>query len=140
MVAAVAAPPARRSSGRRQVEIVAIVLFVVGGIWAIQALGSKIDPMLAACTMNGFGAGECTFTNRGFVPQRMCGHVTVTESYGSSSADSPPLCTGFVWPKSSAQQSFVVSETRKMCSAKKDPFGLASTWSEACSFTFVNTD
>ena len=94
------------------------VLFVIGGLFAIWEVARHIDPLAPECIMNGLGAGHCTFTNKGVVPDRVCGTVVLT---GPSSAErrSTAFCSGFVWPGSSAQVNFDIVDTSRSAASSR---------------------
>lgn len=94
-----------------------------------------VDPqMWTSCPMNGFGSGECTFTNRGIVPDRVCGKVTVKRTMNGETASTPTICSGWLLPSSSVQISFVLPDTRSVCAT---PYYSHQEWSDVCKFGFA---
>ena len=117
----------QRRSG--SVAIWAIILVIgatgfyfVGTIFSASAMPS--------CTMNGLGSGSCAFTNTDPAPWSICGHVVVHATGSSRERESPPICSGFIWPRSTTNVNFSVSEVHDLCAAS------GQRWADVCSFSF----
>lgn len=80
------------------------------------------------CTMNGFGQGSCSFTNKGDAKGAVCGHIEVSD--GEKSEESSDFCSGEVGKQSTSKVDFSVPGVRTLCAG-------GGSWIENCDFTFV---
>lgn len=80
------------------------------------------------CVMNGFGQGNCAFTNTGKTAGAVCGVIKVI---GPGTAESSKFCSGQVQPMSTEKVDFTIPEVDELCDN-----GFES-WTEKCDFTFV---
>lgn len=86
-------------------------------------------PIIAeSCVMNGYGKGECSFTNTGKTAGAVCGQIHVQ---GPGIAMSDPFCSGQVAPMSTTKIDFNIPAVDELCDN-----GFES-WTEKCSFDFV---
>jgi hypothetical protein len=131
----VRAAPARPKVGQ--------AFFIVGGsTLALFAFGVLCLALLRAvwqvpvtweCTMNGYGTGQCTFTNPSphLFSSSACGYVGVSR-VGSSIGQSAVFCSGDVAPHSTTQVSFSIPAVSDGCGTTN-----GSPWTKVCSFDFV---
>jgi hypothetical protein len=91
------------------------------------------------CVMNGFGKGECSFTNTGDAPGAQCGRIYVQRLYTSTSDPKRPdlasstFCSGEVAPSSTARVEFTIPDVSTHCEPKHP----TAKWSSMCSFEFT---
>jgi hypothetical protein len=79
-----------------------IVLVLLAAVWFVPSL--QIGQNLSAnCQVNGFGSGQCQFTNTGWTPGTQCVVVKLSNTHGGSAA-SGPVCSGAVWPNDSVSK------------------------------------
>lgn len=83
-----------------------------------------------SCRMNGFGKGECSFTNTGTGTGDVCGKIRVSRN-GGGSEESDLFCSGQVEKRSTKSVDFMVTGVSRLCDA---PAG--KDWRDVCSFTF----
>ena len=83
------------------------------------------------CVMNGFGMGNCTFTNTGKTTGAVCGVIQVN---GPGQVHSGKFCSGQVEPQSTEKVEFHIPQVDQLCDN-----GFAS-WMEKCDFTFLRDD
>lgn len=91
----------------------------------------KVEP---SCTMNGFGAGACSFTNTGTSAGSVCGRVVVRRSGQTDKAESALFCSGEVGKRSTTKVDFTIPGVSDLCGT---PNPLAQKWSDVCSFGFT---
>jgi len=97
-----------------------------------KAKDVKITP---SCTMNGFGKGQCQFTNKGEDAGSVCGQVNVVDAINLETVkiSSASSCSGEVKPRSSVTVPFSIPGVRGVCS--KTSYGSkAASWTDVCSF------
>jgi hypothetical protein len=82
----------------------------------------------AACIMNGFGEGNCKFTNTGKTAGPQCGYIEVR---GPGVAKSEQFCSGLVQPYTTNKVEFSIPEVRELCSNGFED------WTKKCPFNFV---
>jgi len=121
-------PSPRRSRKARIIVGVSALVIIVG-----YGVANYFTDVWPSCTMNGFGMGECTFTNQGFVPSRICGKIVVRQTIRDEATDTAAFCSGLVWPNSSVQVSFVVPGAQSLCATAYDS---GKHWGDVCSFGF----
>ena len=80
------------------------------------------------CIMNGYGQGNCSFTNIGRTTGALCGVIQVD---GPGTLNSSKFCSGPVQPQSTVKVEFYIPEVDELCDN-----GFES-WTEKCSFGFV---
>lgn len=86
-----------------------------------------------SCTMNGFGQGECSFTNTGTAVGSVCGKVIVRKKKGETeTAESSVFCSGEVGKQSTTKVEFKIPAVNAMCSG--------GNWQENCGFVFKAND
>ena len=96
---------------------------------AAAALAYANRPILDKdCTMNGYGAGSCSFTNTGKTAGAMCGRIVV---YGPGIHAGGKFCSGMVQPMSTVKVDFSEPAVDKLC----DP-DYGQKWTDVCSFSF----
>lgn len=95
------------------------------------------------CTMNGFGAGECRFTNKGDGKGAVCGHIEVKQVGRAKFADPFPqksgeFCSGEVAPKSTETVGFQVTGLDFFCRTddQAPEYWAPKKWSDVCAFGF----
>jgi hypothetical protein len=81
-----------------------------------------------SCVMNGWGQGECSFTNSGKTAGAKCGTINVQ---GPGMAQSDKFCSGMVEPMSTEKVEFKIPAVNELCDN-----GFES-WTKKCDFTFV---
>ena len=97
---------------------------------AAAALAYANRPILDKdCTMNGYGAGSCSFTNTGKTAGAMCGRIVVN---GPGTHTGSKFCSGMVEPMSTTKVEFSEPAVDKLC----DP-DYGQSWTDVCSFSFV---
>lgn len=70
-----------------------------------------------SCSINGYGSGECTFTNTGNASGKVCGKVKLvnTVSYWKKPIYSETICSGKVEESSSVAVSVHLSGASDLC-------------------------
>jgi len=81
-----------------------------------------------ACVMNGYGKGDCKFTNTGKTAGAQCGHIEV---YGPGTAKSEQFCSGLVGSYSTNKVDFDIPAVNELCDN-----GFES-WTKKCTFNFI---
>jgi hypothetical protein len=121
---------------------VALIGAIVGGILLnnhLQAEKSRKAAELAyanrpiveaSCTMNGYGAGECNFTNSGKTAGAKCGTINVN---GPGVVQSDKFCSGQVAPMSTEKVEFKIPAVDELCDNGFDD------WRDKCDFNFVES-
>ena len=110
-------------------------LFGVWAVFALLSVGCGKPRIENDCTMNGFGAGDCNFTNTGTAPGSVCGKVVVQKKKGAASLDSAKFCSGEVGKRSTTKVEFKVPGVGAMC-IQND----GTKWSDVCEFSFQSDD
>ena len=88
-------------------------------------------PIIAeSCTMNGWGVGECNFTNTGKTAGAKCGVINVQ---GPGVVQSDKFCSGMVEPMSTEKVEFKIPAVDELCDN-----GFQS-WTEKCNFDFFES-
>lgn len=100
---------------------------MLGGALAVDAIRGRVD-IAESATMNGWGRGTATFTNRGSRAGSLCGHVYVMCGRGSRSSAS--FCSGTVAPNETKHVDFSVPGTDRIGSNDRD-------WRDDCTFEFI---
>lgn len=95
----------------------------------ISLLGCGTPHIEQACTMNGIGHGECSFTNTGTAEGTRCGHIMVTHFAPYKTKDSSLFCSGPVAANSTKTVQFQVP-LNGMC------FAMGQKWTDICTFEF----
>lgn len=123
-----------------------ITIALIGTLSGVLAIGGAIklknahDQKIAfenrpiidqECVMNGFGQGNCSFTNTGKSSGSACGIIQV---YGPVSLSSGTFCSGKVDPQSTVKVEFSIPQVNIACD---DGY---SKWSDICSFNFILND
>ena len=118
------------NTGRRAVYVLVglpVVWIVWVAIWlAVDAIRGHAD-IVQDSTMNGWGRGTSTFTNRGSRAGSVCGHVYVTCGRGSRSSAS--FCSGTVAPNETKRVEFSVPGMDRIGTYGRD-------WRDDCEFEF----
>ena len=83
----------------------------------------------ASCVMNGYGKGDCSFTNTGKTPGAKCGNIHVD---GPGTVFSDKFCSGQVQPQSTTKVEFNIPAVDKLCDNGFGP------WTDKCNFSFVD--
>ena len=83
------------------------------------------------CVMNGFGEGNCTFTNTGKTTGAKCGGIAVQ---GPGIVTSELFCSGQVPPMTTNKVEFSIPAVNELCDSSYKP------WHEVCGFTFVEKE
>lgn len=102
-------------------------------VCALLSLGGGCgSPHLESnCTMNGLGAGECSFTNTGTASGSMCGRIAVARNDGRAGrASSATFCSGEVAARSTTKVEFTIPEVRSLCATA----GTGKKWGDVCTF------
>lgn len=116
----------RAQSAEVRQAIVGISLLVVL-VSAFLAVHGSPD-IVENATMNGWGHGTATFTNRGSRVGSVCGHVVVRCGRGSRSSAS--FCSGSVTPNETKRVEFSVTDMDRIGSYVRD-------WRDDCEFDFI---
>ena len=118
---------------KQSVATLIVLLVILGGVLLFGAsmVGAYQPKITQECTMNGFGAGDCRFTNTGQRSGSACGNITVDRNVGAASESSAVFCSGDVARNSTTSVAFVVIGVNKMCASTERP------WTEVCSFRFI---
>ncbi len=82
--------------------------------------------------MNGFGNGDCSFTNTGRSAGSVCGVIEVSSILGGK-IRSNSFCSGNVQSRSTAKVEFSIPSVDSHCSGELP-------WNSMCSFDFVASD
>jgi hypothetical protein len=80
-----------------------------------------------SCTMNGYGQGECNFTNSGKSTGAKCGTINVQ---GPGVVQSDKFCSGMVQPMSTEKVEFKIPAVDELCDNGFED------WRDKCSFDF----
>ncbi len=99
-------------------------------------IGCGTPNMEVQCSMNGFGQGECSFTNTGTGAGALCGTVDVgSTAIGKTELiQSSKFCSGQVEPSTTKRVEFTVPNVRDHCSDGE------KAWNEVCDFVFRSDD
>jgi len=97
-------------------------------IAAAEAYAKRPIIEAPACVMNGYGKGDCSFTNTGKTAGAQCGYISVQ---GPGVVTSDQFCSGSVQPYSTTKVEFDIPAVNDLCDN-----GFES-WTEKCEFTFV---
>jgi hypothetical protein len=81
-----------------------------------------------ACIMDGYGKGNCDFTNTGKTAGAICGVIQVN---GPGIANSNKFCSGMVAPMSTTKVEFNIPAVDQLCD---NGF---NDWRDKCDFSFV---
>jgi hypothetical protein len=84
----------------------------------------------ASCTMNGYGQGECSFTNSGKTAGAKCGTINVQ---GPGVVQSDKFCSGMVGPMSTEKVEFKIPQVDELCDNGFED------WRDKCSFDFYES-
>ena len=84
----------------------------------------------ASCTMNGYGQGECNFTNSGKTAGAKCGTINVQ---GPGVVQSDKFCSGMVQPMSTEKVEFKIPAVDELCDNGFDD------WRDKCNFDFYES-
>jgi hypothetical protein len=95
---------------------------------AAEAYANRPIISTPACVMNGYGKGDCKFTNTGKTAGAQCGYIEVK---GPGVAKSEQFCSGSVQPYSTNSVEFNVVEVNELCDN-----GFES-WTKKCEFSFI---
>jgi hypothetical protein len=89
----------------------------------------KVD-LTYSCVMNGYGNGQCTFTNaQDSGTGSKCGKIKVVRRDGSNSVESEVFCSGKVEASSSRKVEFSIPSVNALC--END-----GPWNHVCAFEF----
>lgn len=128
---------------RHSLEFASFPAVMFTASFLLASLTACGDPNIEAeCVMNGFGKGECSFTNTGDAPGAQCGRIYVQRRYTSTSDPKRPdvtsstFCSGEVAPSSTAKVEFNVPDVSTHCEPKHP----TAKWSSMCSFEFKLND
>lgn len=102
-------------------------MVIYGAVLVVDAVRGHADIDQNA-TMNGWGRGTSTFTNRGSRAGSVCGHVFVTCGRGSRSSAS--FCSGSVAPNETKRVEFSVPGMDRIGTYGRD-------WRDDCGFEFI---
>jgi hypothetical protein len=80
-----------------------------------------------SCLMDGYGSGECSFTNSGKTAGAKCGTINVE---GPGVVQSDKFCSGMVQPMSTEKVEFKIPAVDELCDNGFDD------WRDKCSFDF----
>lgn len=102
------------------------VVLVVGpaAAWVFGGFGVDIE---RRCKVNGFGDGNCEFSNRGWSPGKACVTVVVRSKKGTD-AGSSTACSDWMWPGGSSKKDVLVDGVLKACA----PAAIDRSWTDAC--------
>jgi len=88
----------------------------------------------AHCTMNGYGNGKCSFTNKGGAGSQ-CIKVTVFKvSNTNQNLKSSTICSGNVGTRETKSKDFSIPGVNDLCSESGTP------WTKVCAFSVKNDD
>ena len=119
---------------------IALIAAIVGGTVAYnnhKAAEAKKAAELAyaqrpivdsSCVMNGYGKGDCSFTNTGKTAGAQCGNIHVE---GPGAVFSDKFCSGQVQPQSTTKVDFNIPAVNDLCDNGFNP------WTDKCSFSFI---
>ncbi len=111
-----------------RILLILCVVAVVGGC-------GKAD-IEAQCTLNGFGAGSCSFTNTGNGKGAICGKIVLTRTDGGEArGESNRFCSGQVEQSSTTKVEFSMPDVRDVCDHTSD-----QKWTQVCEFEFRRDD
>ena len=82
----------------------------------------------ASCLMDGYGKGECSFTNSGKTAGAKCGVINVQ---GPGVVQSDKFCSGMVQPMSTEKVEFKIPAVDELCDNGFED------WRDKCGFDFV---
>ena len=81
------------------------------------------------CTMNGYGSGKCSFTNKGTGTGATCVKIKVyVEKDLKKNLNSSTICSGKVGVKETKNKEFSIPGVNDLCT------GYGVPWSKACAF------
>lgn len=97
----------------RGVGVAVLLALAGGGAWYV--LGSDHHENLSSdCSVNGFGFGTCSFTNKGVLDASVCGSVVVRNLRSGKSARSSEFCSGVIERRTTKSVDFRV-DIRSHC-------------------------
>ena len=109
------------------------------GLFSIILVGCGEAQIVAECTMNGFGHGQCSFSNVGTARGAGCGKGVAYRIQGEPAnwddgmiIYGPILCTGDLTPSSTTQQVFSIPQTSLLCIDHN-----RDVWTHNCEFQYV---
>jgi len=97
-------------------------------IAAAEAYANRPIIEAPACVMNGYGKGDCSFTNTGKTAGAQCGYISVQ---GPGVVTSDQFCSGSVQPYSTTKVEFDIPAVNELCDNGFEK------WTEKCSFDFI---
>lgn len=103
---------------------VPLVAVLLGGASVVRGSPDIRDD----ATMNGWGHGTATFTNRGRREGALCGHIFVV--CGRGSRGSGTFCSGTVGPNETKRVEFTVPDMSQIITYGRN-------WRDDCSFDFI---
>jgi len=105
----------------------------LGAVTVFLVVGCGKPHVEQTCTMNGFGQGECSFTNTGTAAGSVCGKVVVQKKRDATeTSESSVFCSGEVGKQSTTKVDFKIPSVNTMCSG--------GPWQENCEFSFKSND
>jgi hypothetical protein len=98
----------------------------------VATAGCGKSSIAEECTMNGFGQGSCSFTNKGSAAGAVCGRIALRNSGTQAVERGAPFCSGEVAKMTTTKVEFSLPAVRTLC--KSDDGG---AWSDVCAFRFI---
>jgi hypothetical protein len=109
-----------------------LLVLVLFALCAVACGKAKIEQN---CTMNGMGAGACSFTNTGDGEGAVCGTILVVRVDGvEGMARSNKFCSGKVGESSTTKVEFSIPDVRTVCG------GGGASWNDVCEFAFLDDE
>lgn len=107
--------------------------YLFGVATVFLAVGCGKPNVEQTCTMNGFGSGECSFTNTGTAAGSVCGKIIVQKKGDETeTSESSVFCSGEVGKQSTTKVEFKIPGVSTMCSG--------GNWQNNCDFVFKAND
>jgi hypothetical protein len=90
--------------------------------------------ILASCTMNGMGKGDCDFLNEGAASGAQYITIILKNSRTGKAMNSAPIYSGLVQARDIRERKFSMPGVDDFCTAD---FNRGESWLDVCSFTIV---
>jgi len=111
-------------------------IVVMVALFGLMGCDKKKDTasLTYSCTMNGYGSGQCTFTNAASEGEgAKCGKIKVMRRDRQQEVVSEVFCSGKVEASSSKKVEFSIPQVNSLCENE-------GAWNLVCGFDFIAND
>lgn len=106
-------------------------VFMFGGCDKLLKKDAPEPKIESHCVMNGYGAGKCSFTNKGGAGSS-CVKVKVFRNDGKgTSVTSSTICSGKVGTRETKSKEFSIPGVNALCAER------GTVWTKVCAFTVL---